>query len=242
MKIIKINATESSNLFLKNLDKNLALKEITAVKALKQTKGRGQRGTTWQSEDNKNLIVSYLLPEINLTPDNGFMISILTSLAVKKCLERLNIPDLTIKWPNDILSCHYKVAGILIENSFSAHQIKNSIIGIGLNVNQTSFHDLPKASSLSLLTNQNYDIDKVFDLLNTEIEKIYDILLQKNFNSCLNSYYDSLLGFQENQIFNFPDGSQKEGIITSVEKNGFLNVKFKDTTQSFDLKEIKQVY
>lgn len=243
MKIIKINATESTNLYLKSLGKSTNDKGIIAVRALCQTQGRGQMGTSWQTEDNKNLITSYLLPQINLEPKDNFKMSMLVSLALKKCLENLKVPDLKIKWPNDILSCQKKIAGILIENTFTAQKISSSIIGIGLNLNQKSFHNLPQASSLSLICQKEFDIDEVFQRLNVEIEVLYKKLIQKDFEGSLYEYYNSLYGYQEEQIFEFKNGQQKKGMITSIKNNGFLNVKFNDnTSQSFDLKEIKQVY
>lgn len=243
MKIIKINATESTNLYLKSHSKSTNDKGITAVQALCQTQGRGQMGTSWQAEDNKNLITSYLLPNIDLEPKDNFKMSILVSLALKKCLENLKVPDIKIKWPNDILSCQKKIAGILIENTFTGQKISSSIIGIGLNLNQKSFDNLPQASSLSLICQKDFNIDEVFQHLNVEIEAIYKKLIQKDFEGSLSKYYNSLYGYQEEQVFKFKNGQQKKGMITSIENNGFLNVKFNDnTSQSFDLKEIKQVY
>lgn len=243
MKIIKINATESTNLYLKSHSKSTNYKGITAVQALCQTQGRGQMGTSWQTEDNKNLITSYLLPYINLKPKDNFKMSILVSLALKNCLENLKVPDIKIKWPNDILSCQKKIAGILIENTFTGQKISSSIIGVGLNLNQKSFHNLPQASSLSLICQKDFNIDKVFQCLNIEIKALYDKLIEKDFDGSLSEYYNSLYGYKEEQIFEFKNGRQKKGMITSIEDNGFLNVKFTDnTSQTFDLKEIKQIY
>ena len=68
------------------------------------------------------------------------------SLAIVKALERLNIPKLSIKWPNDILSANKKICGVLIENVIKQNQLESSIIGIGLNVNQNKFDNLPQAA------------------------------------------------------------------------------------------------
>ncbi|MDN6309471.1 MAG: biotin--[acetyl-CoA-carboxylase] ligase [Flavobacteriaceae bacterium] len=243
MKIIKINATESTNSFLKPYLKSTDKNTIVAVKALRQTHGRGQVGTTWQSEDNKNLIASYLLPDIDLKPEESFNISILTSLALQQCLKDFNIPNIEIKWPNDILSCKKKVAGILIENTYSSRYISNTIIGIGLNVNQQEFENLPQASSLSQTCLHEFSVDAIFEQLNSRIEKVYQKLKKRDFRNCSTDYYQNLMGYQKDQEFVLPNGQHRTGQITSIEPNGHLNVKFDDqTVASFNLKEIKQVY
>lgn len=243
MKIIKINATESTNSFLKPYLKSTDKNTIVAVKTLRQTQGRGQVGTTWQSADNKNLIVSYLLPEINLKPEESFNISILTSLALYQCLEDFNIPDIEIKWPNDILSCKKKVAGILIENTYSGRYISNTIIGIGLNVNQQDFGKLTQASSLSEICQREFSVDAIFEKLNSHIENVFQKLKENDFKNCSADYYQNLMGYQKDQKFVLPNGQHRIGKITSINPSGHLNVKFDDqTVASFNLKEIKQIY
>lgn len=243
MKIIKINATESTNSFLKPYLKSTDKNTIVAVKTLRQTHGRGQTGTTWQSSDNKNLIASYLLPEISLKPEESFNISILTSLALKQCLKDFNIPDIEIKWPNDILSCKKKIAGILIENTYSGRYISNTIIGIGLNVNQKGFENLPQASSLSQTCQREFSVDDIFEQLNFHIQNIYQKLKENDFENCAVDYYQNLMGYQKDQEFILPNGQHQIGQIISINPNGHLNVKFDDQTiASFNLKEIKQVY
>ncbi|SHE39149.1 BirA family transcriptional regulator, biotin operon repressor / biotin-[acetyl-CoA-carboxylase] ligase [Psychroflexus salarius] len=242
MKIIKINATSSTNEFMRQFTLQTELNEVYCVKANTQTNGRGQMGTSWQSESGKNLIVSYLLPNLKICPDHNFIISMLSSLAIIKTLKHFNLPHLKIKWPNDILSGRKKICGILIENNFKQNHINSTIIGVGLNVNQIDFSELPKASSLQLILGQKISIDTVFRSLNLEIEKVYQSLLHQEFEGVKQDYYAKLLGFNKVQSFHFPDQSIAVGIIKSVSDHGFLKVEFENETSEFELKQIKQLY
>lgn len=117
-----------------------------------QTAGRGQTGNSWESEADKNLLCSILLP-----PDKDLYF---LNIAVGVAILRVIGEDFTIKWPNDIYYGDKKVAGILVENAILGNEVKYSIAGIGLNVNQTTFvSDAPNPISLKQITGKEYDID-----------------------------------------------------------------------------------
>lgn len=118
-----------------------------------QTAGRGQTGNGWESEPDKNLICSILLPNKNL-----YFLNIAVSVAII----RLIGDPFTIKWPNDIYYRDKKLAGILLENAIVGSIVKYSIAGVGLNVNQTKFtSDAPNPVSLKQITGKTYDIDQL---------------------------------------------------------------------------------
>ena len=107
-------------------------------------------------------------------------------------MEKFKIPNLKIKWPNDILSANNKIGGVLIENIIKGKKLNASIAGIGINVNQKSFIDLPSAGSMFLKTNKKYDLKKVFeelldtlnlffDLLKSQIKSNYYLVLKNQF-------------------------------------------------------------
>ena len=96
-------------------------------------------GSEWVSEDNKNLTFSVFKRFERFSIDNQFCISMIVSLSIYEVLSALRLSNINIKWPNDILSCDKKIGGVLIENKLKDKQIESSIIGIGLNVNQTNF-------------------------------------------------------------------------------------------------------
>lgn len=152
MQIIKLNAIDSTNDYLKQLSREKVLDNFTVVIAEKQIKGKGQMGAKWISETGKNLIFSILVKDIAVGKDRIFDWNIAVSLAVIRVLEEQKIPDVSIKWANDIMADSKKTGGILIENMLKNDNRFDSVVGIGLNLNQTNFENLPKATSLKNIT------------------------------------------------------------------------------------------
>ena len=161
MQLIKLDAIDSTNEFLKGLSSNQLLENFTVVTAENQTKGKGQMGAIWNSEPSKNLIMSVLVTDFVTDINQIFDINIVVSVSIIQVLQDLNIPELSIKWPNDIMSYNKKIGGILIENSIKSDGSINSIVGLGLNVNQMNFENLPKASSLALICNATFDKEEI---------------------------------------------------------------------------------
>ncbi|MDX1545194.1 MAG: biotin--[acetyl-CoA-carboxylase] ligase, partial [Christiangramia sp.] len=116
MRIIKVNAIDSTNSFVREFYEGNNDFEPVCVRAISQKKGRGQRGSSWESKAGENLTFSILYPQKKLNVSRHFLLSATISLAVLKALHELQIPELKVKWPNDILSARRKVGGILIEN------------------------------------------------------------------------------------------------------------------------------
>ncbi|NCP90405.1 MAG: biotin--[acetyl-CoA-carboxylase] ligase, partial [Flavobacteriales bacterium] len=152
-------------------------------------------------------------------------------------------PKLSVKWPNDILSEDKKICGVLIENVIKQNRFKASIIGVGLNVNQTNFEDLPKATSLKLLTGTTFSLDEV---LHTMIKflKYYFMILRKEEYFFLKQEYESYL-FRKNKPSTFKDaeGSVFSGIIKGISNAGNLRVLIEDDiVKEFDLKDVSLLY
>ena len=125
---------------------------LSVVSALEQTKGRGQRGNRWSSQPGENLTFSLVVKDFRIKANEQSAISQATALSLIDLLSRHEIKA-RIKWPNDIYAGDEKICGILIENSLKGSEIDWSIIGIGLNVNQTAFpEDLPNPTSMKLCT------------------------------------------------------------------------------------------
>ena len=120
MQLIKLDAIDSTNEFLKGLSSNQLLENFTVVTAENQTKGKGQMGAIWNSEPSKNLIMSVLVTDFVTDINQIFDINIVVSVSIIQVLQDLNIPELSIKWPNDIMSYNKKIGGILIENSIKS--------------------------------------------------------------------------------------------------------------------------
>ena len=161
MRIIKLNAIDSTNSYLKKLCTTEPVSDYTAVIAENQTQGRGQMGTIWNSESSKNLTFSVFKELSDFQFEAPFYISMVVALSLLKTLDALSIPRLSVKWPNDILSADKKICGVLIENVIKQNAIKASIIGIGINVNQITFENLPQASSLKAISGKEYDLNEL---------------------------------------------------------------------------------
>ena len=127
MKVIKLNAIHSTNTFLKDLSKNTILENFTIVVTKNQTNGRGQQDSSWVSEPNKNLTFSVYLNDLQLNISAKKYLNYAVSLAIFTVLKQKNIPNLAIKWPNDIVSGNKKLCGILIENSIQKNCIHTCI-------------------------------------------------------------------------------------------------------------------
>ena len=125
---------------------------LSVVSALEQTEGRGQHGNRWSSQPGENLTFSLVVKNFMIKANEQHAISQVTALSLVALLSMYGI-DARIKWPNDIYVGDEKICGILIENSLKGQEIDWSIIGIGLNVNQTEFpDDLPNPISMKLST------------------------------------------------------------------------------------------
>ena len=162
MKLITLSSTDSTNRYLKDLVHSGALlPNFLTVFTPIQTAGVGQYGAKWQSAPHMNLTFSTLFTPENLTIERGFVLNMLVPIAVVKALKTLGIAEeINIKWPNDIVITRKKIGGILIENIIQGQQIIKSVIGIGLNVNQTNFEGLPKASSLAKIIGHTLEVKK----------------------------------------------------------------------------------
>ncbi|MBU2930183.1 biotin--[acetyl-CoA-carboxylase] ligase [Winogradskyella psychrotolerans] len=243
MYIIKLNAIDSTNSYLKDLSTAAIPKDYTVVVAELQTKGRGQMGAKWNAESGKNLTASVFksLPLFSVTEQ--FYISMAVSLAITKALSSFKIPQLRIKWPNDILSADTKLCGILIENVIKNNKLQGSIIGFGLNVNQKIFKNLPQASSMSLVTGVLYNKHEVLSEVLKQLEIHFSLLESKKYAE-IKKEYESLL-FRKNKPSTFVNSKDDSfsGIIQGVTENGQLQVWTEDDIiKTFDLKEIKLLY
>ena len=213
------------------------LKEGGIVITDHQQAGRGQRGNTWVSNANKNLTFSLLLKPHFINPSDSFFLNILVSVAIINVLKDLDKPSFKIKWPNDIMHNSNKIGGILIENIIQGTQIENSIIGIGINVNQKSFEDQFKATSLGKIFNRSYDLNILLNKIIKQLEEQYILLKSGNKHILKSSYLDNLYWLNEKHTF--ISSYEFEGIINGIDRMGRLEVKTGKGLEKFNFKEIK---
>lgn len=242
MPIIKLDAIDSTNDYLKQLAKEQLLENYTAVMAFEQTKGRGQMGTEWVSEAGKNLTVSVLVKDLPLDTVSIYDFNVAVALSAIGLLVSNGIVKVNVKWPNDIMAENKKVGGILIENSLKSDGSFNSVVGLGLNLNQTDFELLPQANSLTNITHQIYDLEKMAEAFVQSL-KFHLLLLPEHKDEVWNRYNDMLFKKDKPAAFELPDGFRFMGIIKSVTQQGQLEVMLEDDSfVYYGLKEIKLLY
>ncbi|MDC7995838.1 biotin--[acetyl-CoA-carboxylase] ligase [Altibacter sp. HG106] len=243
MKVIKLNATASTNSYLKEWALKNATATEVAVWAKHQTAGRGQQGTSWDSSAGEGLACSVLKRFSDTDMAMLPKLQIGVALAVKEALEAVGVKRLELKWPNDILSDAKKLGGILIENRWQASRELTSIVGIGVNVNQNAFINLPKATSMYLESGRTYEIAEVFQAVSVSVMTILQTLEKRSFDELRKAYEATLFRLGERGTFESPTGAVFQGVILGISETGALQVA-KDTgaVETFQHKEIALRY
>lgn len=240
MQIIKLNATDSTNEYLKRLCQECPPKGDVLVWAKKQTHGKGQQGARWFSQEGKNLTFSILKQAVGVAARESFVLNRVVTVALADFLREMQIPQIALKWPNDILSGKKKICGILIENTISKGEIIRSIIGIGLNVNQTDFAYLPKASSLKNITGKDFVLE---DLLQGIAQKIQTYCKDFLHSQAIEEKYDQYLWGMGKPVA-FQDAEQKRfmAIIKGVSPQGELIVQTENQQKKYLPKQIQMLF
>lgn len=236
--LVKLSKVDSTNNYLKNLLSNYEpLAEGTVIMADHQFAGRGQRGNTWEAKKGENLTVSIYLKPSFLKVTEQFELSKAVSLGIIDYLTILLGEDCKIKWPNDIYVGNNKIGGLLIENTLAGGTLKSSIVGIGLNINQTEFEGLDKAASLKKLFRQDFDINQILKGICFYIEGRYNSLKANDTKKLHANYLSSL--YRMNEMADFMvSGNKISGKIVNVSKSGELVIDKEGAVSHFNFKEI----
>ena len=233
--IIHLSNIDSTNNFAAKLLSENLCQNGAVIMADVQTEGKGQRGNIWLSESGKNLLSSFVFKPDNLSVENQIALTWATSLSLLETLRKFNIEAL-IKWPNDVFVGGKKIAGILIENQLQGTQISCSIIGIGLNLNQTFFEDL-NATSLLLETNQIVEPRTILNLLAHEMNEQFQLIYSSNFEILKTEYENNL--FQMNELKSYEDEfGVFVGKIIGTTEEGKILIEKSNAIQSYGLKEV----
>lgn len=202
-----------------------------------QTAGRGQRGNVWESEPHQNLTFSLVLTPRFLDAREQFGLNMAIALGIKEALDPY-CSDIMVKWPNDIVhKKEGKIGGILIENMISHKGMEVSIVGIGLNINQTIFSH-PAATSLARLSGTALDREKIFEAVVSSIEHFYKLLKNGHTKFLRNLYLSQLFRFGE--LCEYDDGEKFHGKITGITDEGKLVIqKESGRIQQYAFKEVR---
>lgn len=226
----------STNAYLKEYTAKTTANEGFTVRAKHQTLGRGQFGNVWHDEAGKNLLFSVHLCPHFLSASAFYSLNMSVCLALVQVLNTYKL-GFEIKWPNDILYQNKKVCGILIENTISKNQLQQSIIGVGLNVNQTEFGDFPKATSLKTILDEEVSIEPLFEKLLKAIEVEY-LKMKINANN-VKARYENLLYGMHVKVPVHIGKTKKDLKIVGVNTHGQLLAEVDGTEKTFNFKELE---
>ena len=237
--IIELDSVDSTNAYADHLLETTEPPDGTIVVAREQFAGRGQAGNSWNSEAGKNLTCSVLLYPQFLPADRQFLLNKVISLSVLDFVhaalqdhrmafrtgqQRPEIPVVAIKWPNDIYVGNKKAGGILIAHKIMGDRLKASIVGIGININQTLFPSgLPNPVSLAQLTGKEYDLMESRSALCRYLDLRYLALSRFGPANLDDAYHRHLMGMGVWGKY-LLQGNETEGLIKGVDDLGRLLV------------------
>ena len=228
--ILWLKETDSTNNHLRRLLDKEQLPEGSLVVTDFQTAGKGQVGNSWESEAGMNLMFSLLLYPDFIPANRQFLISQIASLSVKETLDAYT-DFIQVKWPNDIYWKDRKICGMLIENDLSGQLLYCSIIGIGLNLNQSLFRsNAPNPISLTQITGKKYDREEVLNRFLRIFFQYYCLLLQVKEEEVRTAYMQAL--YHGEGYHRYRDGQgQFEARIQAIEPTGHLILQLRDGEQ-----------
>ena len=234
--ILTLESTQNYALELLSKTKPI---EGTAILTYNQSSGRGQYGTLWQTEPGKNISVSFIFYPGFIPLKQQFILSKAIALAVAETVSYFVTVKVFIKWPNDIIANDKKLGGILINNSIQGDKWVHSVVGIGLNINQSSFpENLPHAASIYNITNQKINLEDVVFLLKEKLMKYYQFLIDGKYEEINRLYFNSLFGLNKELNYIRKSGERFHGTIEGIEESGSILLKTNSGIESFSIKEI----
>ena len=220
--LLKFSSLPSTNDHCWELLSHKSLPDGTVIWTPTQTQGKGQRGRSWISERGKSLSFSiFFKPKVNVSEQ--FFLNKAVTLGVCEGVSSLGVKS-KIKWPNDIYIENKKVAGILIENSLKGNLLQETVVGVGVNLNQEQFpKDLPNAVSLKQVLKQPFNIEFVLEEFCYYIEKRYMQFKSGHFEKIDADYHNVLYRHKKMQTFQV--GNERfDAQFVAVDKTGKINL------------------
>ena len=213
------------------------IRELTLY-TFDQTKGRGQYGNTWDTAPNQNLAFSMALLQKEVS-QSDILFNFHTANILRDFIAKKTETKVEVKWPNDIIIHHKKVSGMLIEKKKIGNNVY-FIIGIGLNLLQQNFQNLPKAGSILTQTKKEFDLENWTKEMHTFfLEKVFEPVSSEEI---LDQYHHFLFKKDEVSVFEI-DKIRQNGIIKKVDEQGYLWIDLENEgLKRFYNKEIKLLY
>jgi BirA family transcriptional regulator, biotin operon repressor / biotin---[acetyl-CoA-carboxylase] ligase len=216
----------------------------TVIVAGFQSAGEGQFGRSWFGSKGTNLYLSVILyPQIPAAEQ--FRLSAFVALALRDTVAYFMDRQTFVKWPNDIYVEDRKIGGILIQNSISGQTIQQSVIGIGLNVNEQIFPEtLPNPTSLMIETGHKCDIYSVMKKLVEYLNEWHERARNIPIKMLKNQYTNHLYNYGNDCLFHMTENNRTASArISGVDDTGRLLLKFSDVerVEAYTLNQIRQV-
>jgi len=239
---IYLQTIDSTNAYAKELLTKTKPSSGTVIWAGEQTAGRGQIGSKWETAAFQNLTASFILNPNFLNIGEQFALNQAVALAIYDLLLSVNLPAerVKIKWPNDIYIDTDKVAGVLIENIIEKSNIQHSIVGIGLNVNQSEFAPtLKNPTSLYQKMGKSFEITQLLSELCRFVEQRFLQLKAQKTAELKAIYTQKLFRYQELSYFQIAESQEViQAQILGVSPAGKLIVQHENQLREFGIKEI----
>lgn len=211
--------------------KDLRYKHGDVICAERQTAGRGQRGHKWVSGEGYNLTFSVVLEPGFLPVGEQFLLSEIVALALVDMMSSYGI-EARIKWTNDIYVGDKKIVGILIEHNYSSHSLARTVLGVGINVNQTEFDEsLPNPTSMRLCVGRELDRREVLRTLYDKLMARYAELVAGEKQAIQQLYRERMYRLSEQHPFRLPSGEIVQASIEGVRSSGELILTHADGTR-----------
>lgn len=240
--LITMEQTSSTNNYLRKYCNRRQSPVFTTVTANFQTGGRGQRGNTWESEASRNLLFSFVLFPEFLEARRQFLLSQIISLSIIEVLADYT-KGISIKWPNDIYWQERKICGILIENDLIGDRICQSIVGVGININQQEFHSsAPNPVSLWQITGKEHNRREILTKIILRVKDYYyDQLTYTNSDAIATRYQEALFRKKGLYPYQDTDGTFLAEILR-VEPEGLLVLRTQSGEErKYAFKEVQYV-
>jgi BirA family biotin operon repressor/biotin-[acetyl-CoA-carboxylase] ligase len=226
---LELQSVDSTNNYARRLlHEGLAYHGL-AVFTHEQVRGKGQRGKTWITEKDANIILSVVINPRPLLITEQFQLTVCTAVAIRDFFSRYAGDDTKIKWPNDLYWQDRKAGGILIENVIGTGSTENdrwqwAIIGTGININQTHFSpELKNPVSLRQITGKSFDPVALAKELCILLDEKFKQLLNGGFEKIFSEYLSVL--YKKNETVKLKkDNRVFEATIIGVSPNGKLIV------------------
>jgi BirA family biotin operon repressor/biotin-[acetyl-CoA-carboxylase] ligase len=246
--LIELSSIDSTNIYaISQIQQQMAVSG-SCYRTDFQTNGKGQLGRVWDSAKGQNLLCSYVLslhdvqkPNENVkiwAPKDQIGLSFAVSLAVSDFFQTMAGEETSIKWPNDLYWRDRKAGGILIENTVRGNTWAWSIIGIGININQTEFStEVGRPVSLKQITGKDWDIPMLLTALSKAMTMRVNEWIHTGADGLLKQYNDRL--FKKGAMVNFnANGNSFSGKVMGVNEMGQLIVD-QGTVETYNFGDLK---